>query len=57
MVSDGAADVASQSILFGLPTPIAISPSGRIVGRFIGQLHADSRRAAPKEAFHAQINP
>ena len=53
VVSDGGADIAVQYGLFGLPTTIFISPSGKIVGRFIGQLHADSLRAALKEAFHA----
>jgi peroxiredoxin len=51
--SDSGAGVATQYGLFGLPTTIFVSPSGKIVGRFIGQLHADSLRAALKEAFHA----
>ena len=50
--SDANGSVASQYSLFGLPTTIFISPSGAIVGRFIGQLHDDTLQAALKEAFH-----
>lgn len=53
VVSDGRAKVANQYGLFGLPTTIFVSSSGKIVGRVIGQLHADTLRAALKEAFHA----
>jgi hypothetical protein len=38
---------------FGSPTTIFISSSGKIVGRYIGQLHAGSLRSALREAFHA----
>jgi cytochrome c biogenesis protein CcmG, thiol:disulfide interchange protein DsbE len=50
---DGAGDVATNYGLFGLPTTIFISSSGRVVGRFIGQLHDSSLQSALKEAFHA----
>jgi cytochrome c biogenesis protein CcmG, thiol:disulfide interchange protein DsbE len=53
VVSDETAVVATQFRLFGLPTTVFISSSGKIVGRVIGQLHGDSLRAALKEAFHA----
>jgi cytochrome c biogenesis protein CcmG/thiol:disulfide interchange protein DsbE len=53
VVSDDAANVATQFSLFGLPTTVFISPSGKIVGRAIGQLHPDTLRAALKEAFDA----
>jgi len=52
-VSDANGGVAIQYSLFGLPTTVFISPSGKIMGRFIGELHADTLRAALKEAFHA----
>ncbi|HEX3841096.1 MAG TPA: TlpA disulfide reductase family protein [Acidimicrobiales bacterium] len=45
--------VATQFSLFGLPTTLFISPSGTIVGRYIGQLHPDTLQAALEEAFHA----
>jgi cytochrome c biogenesis protein CcmG/thiol:disulfide interchange protein DsbE len=53
VVSDETAVVATQFRLFGLPTTVFISSSGKIVGRVIGQLHGDNLRAALKEAFHA----
>ena len=52
-VSDSNATVATQYELFGLPTTVFISPSGRIVGRHIGQLNAATLREALQEAFHA----
>jgi cytochrome c biogenesis protein CcmG, thiol:disulfide interchange protein DsbE len=53
LASDETAAVATQFRLFGLPTTVFISPSGKIVGRVIGQLHGDNLRAALQEAFHA----
>jgi peroxiredoxin len=50
--SDPKGSVATRYGLFGLPTTIFISPSGKIVGRFIGQLHSNTLLAALKEAFH-----
>jgi cytochrome c biogenesis protein CcmG, thiol:disulfide interchange protein DsbE len=52
VVSDGSGGEATQYGLFGLPTTVLISPSGKIVGRVIGQLHASTLQAALKEAFH-----
>jgi cytochrome c biogenesis protein CcmG/thiol:disulfide interchange protein DsbE len=52
-VSDANGRIAIQYGLFGLPTTVFISASGRVVGRYIGQLHAATLRAALKEAFHA----
>jgi peroxiredoxin len=50
--SDPNGSVATQFSLFGLPTTLFISASGTIVGRYIGQLHSDTLRAALEEAFH-----
>jgi cytochrome c biogenesis protein CcmG/thiol:disulfide interchange protein DsbE len=44
--------VANAYGLFGLPTTIFISSSGRIVGRYIGQMQGTTLEAAIKEAFH-----
>jgi cytochrome c biogenesis protein CcmG/thiol:disulfide interchange protein DsbE len=52
-VSDPNGNTAVAYGLFGLPTTVFISPSGRIVGRHIGQLRADTLRAAMQEAFGA----
>ena len=54
--SDDGGTVATDYGLFGLPTTVFISPSGTIVGRIIGQLHADILRNALKEAFHVEIH-
>jgi cytochrome c biogenesis protein CcmG/thiol:disulfide interchange protein DsbE len=53
VVVDGSGGVATSYGLFGLPTTIFVSPSGKIAGRFIGQLHTSSLQSALKEAFHA----
>ena len=37
--------------LYGLPTTVFISPSGKIVGRHLGELQGDTLRAALREAF------
>ena len=50
--SDPKGAIATRYGLFGLPTTVFISPSGRIIGRFIGQLHTNTLLAALKEAFH-----
>jgi thiol-disulfide isomerase/thioredoxin len=54
--SDIGGSVATDYGLFGLPTTVFISPSGKVVGRIIGQLHAYTLRNALKEAFHVQIH-
>ena len=54
--SDDGGTTATEYGLFGLPTTVFISPSGRIVGRIIGQLHADTLSNGLKEAFHGQIH-
>ena len=51
-LSDPKGTIATRYGLFGLPTTVFISSSGRIIGRFIGQLHASTLLAALKEAFH-----
>jgi cytochrome c biogenesis protein CcmG/thiol:disulfide interchange protein DsbE len=56
VASDDGGSVATAYGLFGLPTTVFISPSGKIVGRIIGQLHGDTLRNAIKEAFHVQIH-
>ena len=50
-VSDPTASLANGYGLFGLPTTVFISPTGKIVGRHIGELQADTLRAALHEAF------
>ena len=52
-VSDPNGAVATRYGLFGLPTTVLISRSGKIVGRHIGELHADTLRAALRQAFGA----
>jgi len=52
-VSDPSNGVAIRYGLFGLPTTVFISPTGKILGRHIGELHAATLRAALQEAFHA----
>ena len=52
VVFDGSGSVAIDYGLFGLPTTIFISPSGKIVGRIIGQIHGSSLTSTLKEAFH-----
>lgn len=49
--SDGA--VATKYGLYGLPTTVFISSTGKIVGRHIGELHAGTLRTALREAFGA----
>lgn len=51
-LSDPKGSIATRYGLFGLPTTVFISSSGKIIGRFIGQLHANTLFAAIKEAFH-----
>jgi cytochrome c biogenesis protein CcmG/thiol:disulfide interchange protein DsbE len=50
-VSDPTASLASRFNLVGLPTTVFISPTGKIVGRHIGELQANTLRAALHEAF------
>jgi len=50
-VSDPSASLATRFGLLGLPTTVFISPTGKIVGRHIGELQADTLRAALHEAF------
>lgn len=52
-ISDDNGATATGYGLYGLPTTVFISPSGKIEGRHIGELHADTLRAALQEAFHA----
>ncbi len=54
-VSDADGSVANRFGLYGLPTTIFISPSGKILGRHIGQLRADTLRTALGEAFPTEI--
>ena len=49
--SDPTASLATSYGLIGLPITVFISPSGKIVGRHIGELQADTLRAALHEAF------
>jgi cytochrome c biogenesis protein CcmG/thiol:disulfide interchange protein DsbE len=50
-VSDPHGHEASAYRLFGLPTTVFISPSGRVLGRHIGQLNAATLKAALHDAF------
>lgn len=50
--SDAKGLVANSYSLFGLPTTIFVSPSGKIVGRYIGQMHGSTLEDALKEAFN-----
>jgi cytochrome c biogenesis protein CcmG/thiol:disulfide interchange protein DsbE len=52
-ISDPNGTTATKYRLYGLPTTVFISPSGKIIGRHIGELHADTLREALKEAFGA----
>ena len=54
-VSDASGTVALSYGVYGLPTTVFISPSGKILGRHVGQLHAASLREALKEAFGASL--
>jgi len=56
-VSDGEGTTAIEYGLYGLPTTVFISPSGKIEGRHIGELHADTLQAALQEAFQAGALP
>lgn len=51
VVSDPNGSLAIECGLVGLPTTIFISPTGRVLGRHIGQFHAPTLRAALQEAF------
>lgn len=51
VVSAGSSAVAAEYGLYGLPTTVFISPTGDIVGRHIGELHADTLGTALEEAF------
>ncbi len=50
-VSDPSAVLAVRYGLVGFPTTVFVSPSGKVLGRFIGQLNEKNLRAALKEAF------
>jgi cytochrome c biogenesis protein CcmG/thiol:disulfide interchange protein DsbE len=52
-VSDPSGTMATNYGLFGLPTTIFVSSTGKILGRHIGELHAATLRAALREAFGA----
>ena len=49
--SDPHGRVSSAYRLFGLPTTVFISSSGRVLGRHIGQMNASTIEAALREAF------
>ncbi|HVX23346.1 MAG TPA: TlpA disulfide reductase family protein [Acidimicrobiales bacterium] len=51
VVSDVGGAVAIQYGLYGLPTTVFVSPTGKIVGRHIGQLNQATLRTALNEAF------
>jgi cytochrome c biogenesis protein CcmG/thiol:disulfide interchange protein DsbE len=50
-VSDQNAAVATAYGVYGLPTTVFISPSGKVLGRHVGQLHSTTLDEALKEAF------
>jgi thiol:disulfide interchange protein len=51
VASDPTGSVAATYGLFGLPTTIFISSTGKVIGRHIGQFTADTLSAALHEAF------
>jgi cytochrome c biogenesis protein CcmG/thiol:disulfide interchange protein DsbE len=51
-VSDPSGSIAVEYGLYGLPTTVFVSSSGKLVGRHIGELNTDTLRAALQEAFH-----
>lgn len=51
LLFDPKGEVATAYGLFGLPTTVFISSSGKVLGRHIGQLDAATLRAALSEAF------
>jgi cytochrome c biogenesis protein CcmG, thiol:disulfide interchange protein DsbE len=55
LASDPHGVLASRFHLFGLPTTVFISPSGRVLGRHIGQMNATTLDAALREAFGAKV--
>jgi len=50
-VSDPTESVATKYLLYGLPTTVFISPTGKILGRHIGELRASTLRSALQQAF------
>jgi len=52
VASDPKGSLAAKYGLFGLPTTIFISSTGKVVGRHIGQLRATTLKAALAEAFN-----
>ena len=55
-VSDPSAVLAVRYGLIGFPTTVFISPTGKVLGRFIGQLSDRTLRAALKEAFGVSMS-
>lgn len=51
VISDPNGSVSIKYGLFGLPTTIFISSSGKVLGRHIGQIDSSTLRAALREAF------
>lgn len=51
-ISDPTLKAAIEYGVYGFPTTVFISASGRVVGRYIDQLHAGVLHAALREAFH-----
>lgn len=51
-ISDPNLKVAIKYGVYGFPTTVFISASGKVVGRYIDQLDASTLRAALREAFH-----
>ena len=48
---DGDGATAKTYGLFGLPTTVFISPTGKVVGRHLGEFNADTLQAALHQAF------
>ena len=57
LVSDPTGTAATSYGLFGLPTTVFISSTGKIEGRYIGQLGSETLREAIEEAFDRQFLP
>jgi len=56
VASDPHGSLATRYRLFGLPTTVFISPSGKVLGRHIGQMTTTTLDAALREAFGSKVD-
>ncbi len=57
LVSDQSAAVAERYGVYGLPTTVFVSPSGTVLGRHVGELHATTLQTALRAAFGSGSSP